>query len=1446
VSHLRSGRLLSPALAGVAFLLAFLQRPGDAYSDTRLELSADPSLFLARVGDVWSSTTDLGHVQSGQFVGYLFPMGPWFAGADALGVSIWVAQRLWLGLLLALAAWGVVRLMDELYRPERGLAHVMAGLLFVLNPYTVIFTSRGTITLLAYAALPWLMLAAHRGVASPRGWRWPVAFALILALAGGGVNAGVIAFALLAPAALLVYDAAVLGRPWRDVWSFGWRAGLLAALASAWWAVPVLLQGPYGEEFLSFTEQPGTIWGTSSLSESIRLLGFWVMYVGVGFGVTEPFLRAGPTYMFDEGVIVGTFLVPLLAFGGLLVTRRWRYASFLVLMAVGALLVMYAGFPNGTPFRRFLLFAYERAEPLQFLRTTYKIAPLLALSLACLGGAAAAALAAQRRWLALPALLLPFVFGLPLVTADAVDERQAYGEVPAHWRAAIADADRDTPRDRRVAVLPGELFGYYRWGDTMDPIGPALARRPLLIREIVPYADRRSSQLQEVADDLVQQDRLVPGQLDRLLRLMGAATVLVPADGRTERSGALDPARAERALSGQPWLRRPARTYGARLRLTPARGWGGRPLSLPAVRRFRVAGAGSAVRVHPLGGVTVLDGDAHGIAALAAHRALPAGALRYAGDLSPAELRDALEHGGTLVLTDSNRRRVVNSARLRQRYGPTLGPEDDISPDSPTFELFDRESNDRRTLALYSGLRALESPIQAGRAIFPEHRPFAAVDGNLGTSWLADKNLDAGQRWIELRFKRPLAARTLRLFPHADARGVTRSVKVSENDGGERTVGLERGWNELELSGRPLSRLRLRIGKVEGEERGRGGGGIDELELPGLHVRETLRLPVEAAREARGADLSHSAVDVLLERTTADFPRRAGADVAAPQARSPLDAVDPERALERRITLPERRSFELSGWASVDPVAPDDALDQLAGDSRGARARMRSSSRFEGLPANRASAAFDGDPATAWVGDRLAGDEPWIEWRTPRTVALTRLRLLPGGAEHATPARVRLSASSVQGPAARDAALVERAAVTVPVGRDGVIEPGMRLTGRRFRLTVLATRPARQSARRLRSVAIGEVEDSGAATARPAGKRFDSGCGAVTVAGVPARVSGSVADLDAGRPLRLRGCAPVELPAGSSDLSVPPGELFRADELRLASPAPNPLATVGGPRVTDAGDGWYGSRDGVRLALGGPAWLVLAESWSKGWHAYCAGRDGEERDLGTPEPIDGFATGWRAPAGCMTARFAFTPQRIANASYALSALTAVALLAFLLVAEVRRRRAARARRGAAAAPAAAPHAARVGASPAAGTASSLRAVPAADPLVRLPWRWALAAGVAAGLVGGFLFALRAGAVLAPLTVLALRVGVGTRRLLAVGAACIAALPVIYLVFPARHRGGDEFGYPNDLVGAHWVALLAVLCLLAAGVLLAVRLRRASASGSRSSTSAPRARAGSAR
>ena len=87
-------------------------------------------------------------------------------------------QRLWLGLVLLAGRVGDVRLMDELAGRPRGVAHVVAGLLFLLNPYVVVFTARTSVTLLGYAALPWLLLCVHRGLRAPRSWWWPAAFAL--------------------------------------------------------------------------------------------------------------------------------------------------------------------------------------------------------------------------------------------------------------------------------------------------------------------------------------------------------------------------------------------------------------------------------------------------------------------------------------------------------------------------------------------------------------------------------------------------------------------------------------------------------------------------------------------------------------------------------------------------------------------------------------------------------------------------------------------------------------------------------------------------------------------------------------------------------------------------------------------------------------------------------------------------------------------------------------------------------------------------------------------------------------------------------------------------------------------------------------------------------------------------------------------------------------------
>jgi arabinofuranan 3-O-arabinosyltransferase len=178
-----SSARLAAGIAALAYALAFVQRPGRVFTDTRIELTIDPARFLHAVAQMWSPTGDLGHVQSGEFIGYLVPMAPWYAFAHAIGIPTWVAQRIWLGTLLAVAGIGVMRLLAALLPRRAVLAEAAAGVLFVANPYVVVVSGRTSAWLVSYAALPWILLAVHRGLRSRTRWRWPAAIALVMLFA---------------------------------------------------------------------------------------------------------------------------------------------------------------------------------------------------------------------------------------------------------------------------------------------------------------------------------------------------------------------------------------------------------------------------------------------------------------------------------------------------------------------------------------------------------------------------------------------------------------------------------------------------------------------------------------------------------------------------------------------------------------------------------------------------------------------------------------------------------------------------------------------------------------------------------------------------------------------------------------------------------------------------------------------------------------------------------------------------------------------------------------------------------------------------------------------------------------------------------------------------------------------------------------------------------------
>ncbi len=84
--------------------------------------------------------------------------------------------------------------------------------------------------------------------------------------------------------------------------------------------------------------------------------------------------------------------------------------------------------------------------------------------------------------------------------------------------------------------------------------------------------------------------------------------------------------------------------------------------------------------------------------------------------------------------------------------------------------------------------------------------------------------------------------------------------------------------------------------------------------------------------------------------------------------------------------------------------------------------------------------------------------------------------------------------------------------------------------------------------------------------------------------------------------------------------------------------------------------------------------------------------------------------------------------------------------------------------------------------------------------------------------------MRVGAVLLVTSAALMLIGVNVRRLAALGAAGIAALPLLYLVSRPEDRGGFNFDFVIFHTRPHYLAVVAVCCLAAAALLAARQIR----------------------
>ncbi|HJZ08362.1 MAG TPA: alpha-(1-_3)-arabinofuranosyltransferase family protein, partial [Trebonia sp.] len=521
----------------VAFLVLLANDPGRMFFETKLSVDLDPAGFYASLWHLMDPRNTFGALNN-QAIGYAMPMGPVYLAGHLAHVPVWLTERLWLSLIIAVGFAGLVKLAEALDIGSPA-SRLLAGLVFALWPtFTIVIGSTSSAALPGMLA-PWAVLPLTTAVRGPASAIRASAIRAaarsgVVVLCMSGVNATVTLEALLLPGLFILTYARG-----RRLVSLAVCWGAAVAMATAWWVLPLLLQGKYAFNFLPYVEQASTTTGTESAAAALRGAGNWTAYLNLG----TPWLPAGWAMVSTPmAIIVGAIAAACGLYG--LALRSMPAGTWLRLSVGLAAACALAGYGRtlGGPFHGPVDHLLDGA--LAPFRNVYKLEPLIAAALA-LGLAHAVA-----TWLArhpgrqgtpsstglqriytlearavvgvvLIGLMLPYLSGQVLNPGS-------FTAVPRYWYQVAGFLAARSPMNTAL-VVPGDAHGTYLWGDPIDDPLVALAKSPWAERGLVPYGGAGSQILLDTAENAIESGEQVSG-LSGYLQRAGVRYVVVRND----------------------------------------------------------------------------------------------------------------------------------------------------------------------------------------------------------------------------------------------------------------------------------------------------------------------------------------------------------------------------------------------------------------------------------------------------------------------------------------------------------------------------------------------------------------------------------------------------------------------------------------------------------------------------------------------------------------------------------------------------------------------------------------------------------------------------------------------------------------------------------------------------------------------------------------------------
>jgi len=1269
-------------VAAVALALSFGSSPGQISPDTKLDLTANPLRFLARATNLWNSELPFGQAQN-QAYGYLFPHGTFFLAGHLLGLPAWITQRLWWALLLTVGFWGLLRVAEALGIGSPT-SRAVAAAAFALSPR--VLSTLGSISseTLPIMLAPWVLLPTilalrddERSVRRLAG-QAGVAVALM-----GAVNA-IATLAGCLPA-VIWWACHRPNRRWLR-YAAWWLLAL--ALAMTWWLVALILMARISPPFLDFIESSGVTTQWSSLVEVLRGTDSWTPFVA-------PNATAGAPLVTGSVAILATCLVAAAGLAGLagMSAGNVPASGRLVTMLLVGVVLLGVGYSGGlgSPLAQHVqAFLDAGGAP---LRNVHKFESLIripvVLGLAQLLGriplpgsvpkplwrGAFAHPERDKRVAVGIVVLTALMAGTSLAWTGRMTPPGTYTAIPRYWHDAadwLSAHNTRVPTPGRVLVVPGAPFATQLWGTSHDEPLQVLGDSPWGVRDSIPLTPPQTIRALDSVQRLFASGTPSAGLADTLAR-QGISYVVMRNDLDPDASRSARPILVHRAVTGSPRLQKVAQ-FGAPVGPGPVSGFVTdselRP-RYPAVEIYRVtamAGDPGAPYLADIDGLPRVDGGPEALLRLDERRRLsgrpPLGPALLTPDAVGARLSvPVVTVTDTPLARETDYGRVDDHSSAIRAVGDTRHTFNRV-PDYPS-------PGTDTVYGSWTGGRLTASSSSSDSTVLPDvataASPAAAIDADSATAWVSNSLQSAVGQWLQVDFDHPVTNSIITITPSATTVGAqVRRVEV-ETATGTTTL-------RFDEAGKPISGALpygetpwVRITAIGTDD---GSPGV-QFAITDLSITQ-----YDARGFAHPVNIRHTALVPAPPPNAAVAQWDLGSDpLGRPGCAASLTNVQcaPSMALatetpatfSRMLSVPQPMSVLPTIWVRA---RSGPKLADLVAEPDTARAHG-DSDLVDVLGA--ASAATDGDPATAWTAPQRVVQHktpPTLTLTLPQPTEVTGLRVTPSTSP--VPAHPTMVAIDLgDGPQVRmlktsgpqDLPLMPRMtdAITVSLldwkdvidrtalGFDQLKPPGL------AEIAALGTDG--------RPIAV-----ANAARNRTREVTVDCEHGPViAIAGrfVHTSVNTTVGALLDDAPINAQPCdaEPIMLPTGQQELLVSPGPQFVVDGAELSGPLAAQSATA--PATPAATGAWGPARREVRVPDATTSRvLVVPESINSGWVA----RTSAGTRL-TPLAVNGWQQGWVVPAGTSgTITLTFAPNSLYRAGLAggLALLPLLALLAW--------------------------------------------------------------------------------------------------------------------------------------------------------------------------------------